>query len=221
MLSQLQHRIAAIVCGLPEAEGFALAGGAGLIVHRLVDRETHDLDYFATHAEEVGRLAPALERALRAEGLAVQRMQSGQGFVRLEVTDGHDLCEVDLAYDARLLPTTETTIGPVLAEDELAADKMLALYGRARGRDFADVHALLDRYPPERLMELAAAKDRGFSVPRFAEALAAIDRLPREDFPVADATLTRLRERIEGWWGELTWQQSEPRREIDPPGLSR
>lgn len=39
---------------------------------------------------------------------------------------------------------------------------MIALFDRAEARDFADVHALAARYGTARLLELAAAVDRGF-----------------------------------------------------------
>jgi hypothetical protein len=43
-LSELQQRVAPLVLSLPEAEGFALAGGSALIAHEVVDRTTGDLD---------------------------------------------------------------------------------------------------------------------------------------------------------------------------------
>lgn len=43
MLSALQQRVAIVFADLPEAEGFALAGGGALIVRGAVNRETHDL----------------------------------------------------------------------------------------------------------------------------------------------------------------------------------
>ena len=53
--------------GLPAADDFALAGGAALIVHGLVDRSTRDLDYFATASDAVAGVVPALEAALRRD----------------------------------------------------------------------------------------------------------------------------------------------------------
>ncbi len=48
MLSDLQLRVARIIAGLVEAEDFALAGGAALIVRGGVERATRDLDFFGT-----------------------------------------------------------------------------------------------------------------------------------------------------------------------------
>jgi hypothetical protein len=56
MLTRLQERVARLLLALPEAERFALAGGAALILQEGVDRSTEDLDFFAPGAEGV-RLA--------------------------------------------------------------------------------------------------------------------------------------------------------------------
>jgi predicted nucleotidyltransferase component of viral defense system len=118
---------------------------------------------------------------------------------------------VDLAYDARLLPPQVSRLGPALHPDELAADKMLALYGRAEGRDFHDVAVLADRYPTERLLELAAAKDRGFDRRRFVEMLGSIDRLRDPDFP-DPSRASELRARFEHWRRELSNSLQHPGR---------
>jgi hypothetical protein len=70
VLSSLQERVARIGAGLPEADGFALAGGAALVVMRVVDRTTRDLDFFGPSADEVDQLVPAVESALTASGWA-------------------------------------------------------------------------------------------------------------------------------------------------------
>ncbi|MBL8925492.1 MAG: nucleotidyl transferase AbiEii/AbiGii toxin family protein, partial [Pseudonocardia sp.] len=49
----------------------------------------------------------------------------------------------------RLRPRIALELGPVLHPDDLAADKMLALWGRARPRDFYDVHALMRHFTRE------------------------------------------------------------------------
>ncbi|TVR32298.1 MAG: hypothetical protein EA388_12190 [Nitriliruptor sp.] len=43
MLTPLQQRLLDVIGQLPEAAGFALAGGAALIVRGTVDRKTNDL----------------------------------------------------------------------------------------------------------------------------------------------------------------------------------
>jgi hypothetical protein len=147
---------------LPEAAGFALAGGAALIVTGIVERETDDLDFFGREAAAVNRLAPAFEHAAQRAGMTVARVVDAPGFVRFEVTRGNERCEVDLGYDARLWPLQQTALGPTIGDEELAADKTLALFGRAAARDFVE---------EARLVELASAKDLGFSPAYLADAL--------------------------------------------------
>ncbi len=74
------------------------------------------------------------------------------------VSDNQQRCEIDLAYDARIRVAEPTEYGAVLSLDELAADKVLALFGRAEARDFVDVATLLPRYGWVRLCDLAAER---------------------------------------------------------------
>lgn len=81
----------------------------------------------------------------------------------------------------------------MLSEEELGADKVLALYGRAEARDFVDVHRLSQRLGLERLCHLAGLKDRGFSTDRLVEAMRGFERHRRQDFDVDDAEFDHLR----------------------------
>jgi hypothetical protein len=118
LLTPLQLRLAGVVTALPEADGFALAGPGGVLVHGLIDRATRDLDYFSTPGDEaaVADLRDALERALDDNGLTRRRQRNLPTFVRIEVGDGDDRCEIDLAVDYRALPVEASRYGPTLAE---------------------------------------------------------------------------------------------------------
>ncbi|MGH9089095.1 MAG: nucleotidyl transferase AbiEii/AbiGii toxin family protein, partial [Acidimicrobiales bacterium] len=171
MLSRLQERIARIVTGLAQAEEFALAGGAALIVRGDVDRRTRDLDFFGPSAVAVDKLLPAAEQALIGDGLQVERIIDHPGFARLLVSDATDQTEVDLGTDARLFPVGECLGIHLLSGEELAVDKLLALFGRAGARDFVDLMAVADRYGIDRLFNLASEKVRSFDAEVFAEML--------------------------------------------------
>ncbi len=158
MLTDLQRRIALAVSQVVQGEGFALAGGAALIFQGVVDRRTRDLDFFAVDATAVNRVGPEVETALRSKGMTVITRVDAPGFMRLEVSEGDETCEVDFGSDARLRPVIETELGPMIASEELAADKTLALFGRAAARDFVDVFALSETFGQDRLLELAAEK---------------------------------------------------------------
>ncbi len=151
------------------------------------------------------------------------RVVNAPGFVRFEVKRGDERCEVDLGYDARLWPVQQTPLGPAIGDDEMAADKTLALFGRAAARDFIDVHALAERYGESRLVELAGAKDLGFSGAHLADALAAFDRLDRRQFDVDDDSYRTLRDWAFGWSHTLGRRGIEPDPHLaprrDPPDV--
>ncbi len=111
MLSELQQRLARIVAQLPQADEFALAGGAALVLANIVDRETRDLDYFGPSAGAVDALAEAVETALMTAGLDVRRERGGHGFVRFIVTDGRDATALDIGADARIRPAQPGSLG--------------------------------------------------------------------------------------------------------------
>ena len=199
MLTPLQEHVAQIIAGLEEAKGFALAGGAALIARGDVQRETRDLDFFGLTAEAVDRLVPAVDRALRDAGLTVHRIQVNPGFARLIVESVDDRTELDLAADARLFAAERGEPAPMLRGEELAVDKLLALFGRAEARDFVDLMELEPRYGLDHLCRLAAEKDRGFTPKVFAEMLARFGRLRREEFGLDDARYEQLASDVERW----------------------
>jgi hypothetical protein len=208
VLSALQEQIAQVVAALPEADGFALAGGAALVLRGEVDRDTRDLDFFATEATAVSRLLPAAEAALTAAGLTVERDRVSEGFARIVVHGEAEATIVDLGYDFRAHPPEMSRLGPILGTEDLAASKLLALFGRAEARDFIDVAALGARYGFEWLCSLATEHDPGFNLEALADALGSFGWLPRLDFDVDDAGYARLREVVSEWQEWISRQTS-------------
>ena len=95
----------------------------------------------------------------------------------------------------------------MLSLEELAADKTLALDGRAAARDFQDVAALRRHFSWTALLELASEKDAGFGVERFLEAIAAFDRLDADDFDTSLAGYERLRTEVAEWPRQIRSQR--------------
>ncbi len=91
-----------------------------------------------------------------------------------------------MARDARLPPVEPSEFGPLLSTEELAVDKVLAVFGRAETRDFVDLAALEPRFGLKHLCQLATAKDAGFLRPVLLEMLGRFDRLPRDEFDIDD-----------------------------------
>jgi nucleotidyltransferase AbiEii toxin of type IV toxin-antitoxin system len=96
-------------------------------------------------------------------------------------------------YDHRMRPAEHGELGAVLSLEELAADKLLALFGRAEARDFVDVYLLSARLGIDRMLGLAKEKDAGFDQYVLATTIDAIERHRREEFDVRDEEYERLR----------------------------
>lgn len=204
-LTPLQERVAALVAGLPEADGFILAGGAALAAHGLLDRATRDLDFFGRPEQQaqVHLLAAAFERACREHGLVVRRERDAEAFMRLTVEDGTDSCEVDIAIDYRALDPVDTRLGPTFDLRELGANKVLAIFDRAAPRDFVDLAELAKRFPIQELIELAAAKDPGLDLEVLDVAMRQINRIPPERLGVGEAAHGDLVDTVEAWRASL------------------
>ena len=193
-----------MLAGLPEAEGFALAGGAALIIRGDVERLTRDLDFFAPPGSDVGRLVMAISDAAASAGMRVEPLRLSATFARLMVHRGEAAVPVDLGTDARIRPLESSVVGPVLSGEELAADKLLALFGRAEARDFVDVMALESRYGLDRMCRLALEKDLRFRRDVLATMIERFNTIPLADFDVDAATHEKLGAAVRRWIAELT-----------------
>lgn len=222
-LDPLQAQIVRMAQALPEAHSLALAGGGAMLAHGFVERLTKDIDLFTDRdVQEALAVVRALRSALAACGLEVRdgpAPSEHRFVVRDPATES--VCAVDVFADGgRLQPLVVLDVGPVLHPDDLAADKVLALWSRALPRDFVDVAALTRQYHPARLMELAAAKDSGFGPETWVDALAAIRRLTREDWArdgVEPAVAAQCRDLFIGWRAALLRDLDEARQ----PGAAR
>ncbi len=209
-LDPLQERIARTALALPQSRTLALAGGGAMIVHGFVTRPTKDIDLFTeVDDHEARQVVAALRHALEEQHLVThdtERPPLDHRFIAIDPATGAE-CTVEVFADGgRLHDRVTLDLGPVLHPDDLAADKILALWGRARPRDFYDVAALVDRYGHERLLELAEAKDSGFTHETFIDALRAIARLSSADWAedgINSDDAQRLRTTFDAWRNRL------------------
>ena len=160
-----------------------------MLAHGLVDRLTRDVDLFTDRdADEAVAVCASLRAALARLGWTVEAASRPPHENRFVATDGdsHRRVQIEVFGDGgRLRPVVRLDVGPVLHRDDVAADKVLALWGRGEPRDVIDVAALLEAYSGFRLVELAAAKDPGFTGPQMADALAGLDRFGSPDWEAA------------------------------------
>jgi hypothetical protein len=206
-LTAFQIEVSQLFFSLPESSGFAVAGGAALIVRGLIQRHTRDIDLFLLDSESptVTAAAASFEAVMSTHGWTHERLINQQEFVRLLVSNDHENLIVDLGRDSPAEePPDNTDLGPTLVARDLAARKTLALFGRAEARDFTDVYALARRYGRDTLLQWAAASDSGFDRRVFAEMIASLDRLADEDLPVDAAQVPDVRNFFSEWANKLS-----------------
>jgi Nucleotidyl transferase AbiEii toxin, Type IV TA system len=209
LLTPLQVEATQLFFSLPQSAGFAVAGGAALIVQGLIKRQTRDVDLFLLDAaaSTITSAAASFETAIGARGWSHQRVINQSDFVRLLITGSTESLIVDLGRESPAEePVDATDLGPTLSLRDLAARKTLALFGRAEARDFADVYDLARRFGRDQLLDWAADDDPGFDNQIFADMLASIDRLSDQDLPVQARRAPELRAYFREWAAELAAQ---------------
>ena len=145
---------------------FFLTGGAALAGFYLGHRETHDLDLITlTDAMEEGSVAIA--EVAREMGAKLESIQTSPDFRRYMLTHKSEAIVIDLIREhvAQIIPD-KPVIGIVRIDppEEILANKLCALLGRAEIRDLIDVRALeISGYSVESALPAAASKDAGLT----------------------------------------------------------
>ncbi|MCG6926882.1 MAG: nucleotidyl transferase AbiEii/AbiGii toxin family protein [Acidobacteria bacterium] len=123
---------------------FYLTGGGALAGYHLGHRETHDLDLFAlSPIMEDG--VRALRQAARDVGASWQEVRTAPEFRRVLLSRGDESVIVDLVIEhAKQVRPEKPMLGSVRVDpaEEILANKLCALLGRAEIRDLVDVRAL-------------------------------------------------------------------------------
>ena len=145
---------------------FFLTGGAALAGFYLGHRETHDLDLFT--------LVDAMDEGARSVAAAAEKMsgklesiQTSPDFRRFILTLEPEAIVIDLIRErVAQIVAHKPVIGIIVVDppEEILANKLCALLGRAEIRDLVDVRALeLAGYSMESALPAAALKDAGLT----------------------------------------------------------
>lgn len=204
-LTTFQVHIARIFFGLKASQGYLVAGGAALLASELISRPTQDIDLFAsTPVTSVAEAKESLIRTLKRRDYNVESIHDSPTFCRLLVTDKTDELLIDLAIDSPPHdPPIVTLLGPTMGPLELAGRKLLALFGRAEARDFADVYVLAQRFGKDALLDQAAGLDAGFDRGVLAQMLRTIGRFADSEIPLSAADVLKARAYFAVWANEL------------------
>jgi len=194
-LSRAQRRAAIVLGEALRSDGFALAGGAALDAHGIGDRSTDDLDSFSSSCEDFGAAFDKAIASLREAGFDVKVDRRYESFCRLVVSSGRlrqRSFGVDLGVDFIMWGTEQTPLGPSLTVRELAANKVLAAFGRCETRDLCDLESLSSLLPARQMVADALSKDAGFDAEVLAEMTSRTLAKNLSEWP-AGADLSKIR----------------------------
>ncbi|MCX6416708.1 MAG: nucleotidyl transferase AbiEii/AbiGii toxin family protein [Actinobacteria bacterium] len=212
-LTDFQIQVATEFLSTTGGNQFVLAGGAALLVHGISKRPTQDLDFFTNipnYAIEDG--LNSLVNLSDRNGWSVELVRSENSFRRV-IIHGDESLLVDLARDSALiLKPVQTRVGLVVAPEELAGRKLLALFDRALARDFIDVYVLATHFSLDSMIVMAQMIDPGFDPVALSEMLETIERF--EDLNLSGSGIDpgELREFFANWYSSILRSNRNPQR---------
>ena len=182
LLNPFQKKILKTFAEIEESKAFYLTGGTALSIFYLGHRLSDDFDLFTADQPLIPIVARKFKSKLEALGVAVQEIRSFSSFWEAIATEGFESFKIQLAYDSpfTLEPAIEKDDLRIQSFEDIAAGKLLALFGRAEERDFIDVYSIVKNgtISLERLIELAKRKDPGLDEYYLAIAFEQSEKLP-------------------------------------------
>ena len=165
LLNDLEVDVLEAFFSLDESAAFVLTGGAALAEYHLHHRLSHDLDLFTLDEEAFASAGHKLSELARKINARVRPLRSlvtlNQAMVEREGIE----VKVDLVRDAGPVVGQPMQVGSVRVDslENIGANKILALFGRAAARDYVDLYLILNDggFTFEQLLDLAKTKDPG------------------------------------------------------------
>ncbi len=178
---------------------FFLTGGAALAGFYLGHRETHDLDLF-TLADAMDEGTRSVAVAAEGIGAKLESIQTSPDFRRFVLTLESEAVVIDLIRErVPQVVANKPVIGIMVVDppEEILANKLCALLGRAEIRDLVDVRALeLAGYSIEAALPAAALKDAGLTPGQLSWVLSQIT-LGEDLIPPGGVTVGELRKYLD------------------------
>ena len=170
ILDKIQKDILLGICEVSDAENFYLTGGTALSAFYLHHRKSHDLDFFTSEEELIPSFSLRLEVHLRKNAFEVEKKRGFRSFTELAVSSAAGSTIIHIALDSpyRLEEMRQSKdYGNLMIDSlqDLAANKLLTIFGRANLRDFVDVYFLVkEKFGKKELIEDATKKDPGLDL---------------------------------------------------------
>ncbi len=158
-------------------QSYFLTGGAALAGFHLGHRETHDLDLFTLSGPLTGGV-DALRDMARELGGGCEETRTAPECRRFVISCASESVVVNLVWDrSPQLVVEKPNVGSIRVDppDEILANKLCALLGRAEIRDLVDVRALEESgLSLTRALEAARQKDGGLTPAQLAWVLSQV-----------------------------------------------
>ena len=165
LLTPIQRIVLKALTDIEESKAFYLSGGTALSAFYLAHRRSEDFDLFTSAEPLIAIVARKFKSALENSGIKVQEIRSFSSFWEAVASNENENFKIQLAYDIPFLLSeiAETEGLRIHSFEDIAAGKLLALYGRAEERDFIDIYCIVKsgKMSLETLIELAKKKDPG------------------------------------------------------------
>lgn len=194
---------------------FFLTGGTALAAFYLHHRLSGDLDLFTTDDDALPlarREIPLIAHRLGCRVKSGTTTPSYQMFFLESHTEPP--LKIDLVRDVDVRFGVPQKIEGIIvdAEENIAVNKILSIFGRTESKDFVDLYFLLQAgYDFKRLVSLAKQKDTGLTEFWLAGMMREVTKL--KDLPQMLKPLTL--ERLQSFFSELADREF---RDVKPPG---
>lgn len=200
ILTELQERVLEIFFAVPELkEHFYLTGGTALSAFYLEHRLSDDLDMF-THSMEIEDASRLFEDAIRTAGFQLTKERSSATFRRYKVADS---LQVDIVRDVDFRIGSPQLKGPFMVDSpqNIAMNKVLAIYGRLDSKDYVDLFFLKPvlNFDIMELIDIAKNKDGGMDAFQWARVIMDAENLEVLPRMIKDISLNELKK----FFGEL------------------
>ena len=182
LLTPFQKKVLKAFTEIEESKAFYLTGGTALSAFYLAHRLSEDFDLFTSEEPLISVMARKFKSALKNVGIHVQEIRSFSSFWEAVAGEGAQSFKIQLAYDSPyMLSALDEKDGlRIHSFEDIAAGKLLALFGRAEERDFVDIYCIVKdgKISLETIIELAKRKDPGLDEYYLAIAFEQSEQIP-------------------------------------------
>ncbi|MBI3392802.1 MAG: nucleotidyl transferase AbiEii/AbiGii toxin family protein [Nitrospirae bacterium] len=196
ILSPLQKKVLSVLSSIEESRAFHITGGTALGAFYLGHRLSEDIDIFTSDEPLISILAEKIKASLRTAGIQVAEIRNFRSFWEAVLTQNNESIKIQIGYDSpfTLSDFVEKQGLKIHSLQDIAAGKLLALYGRAEERDFIDIYLLArdGRLSLEEMIDLARKKDPGLDEYYLAVAFEQSEKLPDDPAKLKVSLLSQV-----------------------------